>query len=123
MHGRAVVSVARINERVYSFVGREMLQGGIAALAHPIFTAAETLQLIRDILAQQLATSPGPRQVHLPPRVVFMTIFKVCRPNYRMPLAITYSCVSMHCMAEPSADAHLGDAVGVPQLQRLTYRL
>ena len=65
MHGRAVVCVARSNERVYNFVGREMLQGGIAALAHPIFTAAETLQLIRDILAQQLATSPGPRQVRL----------------------------------------------------------
>lgn len=64
MIGRAVVCVARSNERVYNFVGREMLQGGIAALAHPIFTAAETLQLIRDILAQQLATSPGPRQVH-----------------------------------------------------------
>ena len=61
--GRAVVGVATTNERVYNFVGREMLQGGIAALAHPIFTTAETLQLIRDILAQQLATSPGPRQV------------------------------------------------------------
>ena len=63
--GRAIVSVATTNERVYNFVGREMLQGGIAALAHPIFTTAETLQLIRDILAQQLATSAGPRQVHL----------------------------------------------------------
>lgn len=63
MTGRAVVSVATRNETVYNFVGREMLQGGIAALAHPIFTTAETLQLIRDILAQQLATSPGPRQV------------------------------------------------------------
>lgn len=59
---RAVVAVARRNERVYNFVGREMLRGSMAALAHPIFTAAETLQLIRDILAQQLATSPGPRQ-------------------------------------------------------------
>ena len=63
---RAVVAVARRNERVYNFVGREMLRGSMAALAHPIFTAAETLQLIRDILAQQLATSPGPRQVRLP---------------------------------------------------------
>ncbi|KAL3150212.1 hypothetical protein ABBQ32_000071 [Trebouxia sp. C0010 RCD-2024] len=62
---RAVVGVATTNERVYNFVGREMLQGGIAALAHPIFTTAETLQLIRDILAQQLATSPGPRQALL----------------------------------------------------------
>lgn len=62
---RAVVSVATRNETVYNFVGREMLQGGIAALAHPIFTTAETLQLIRDILAQQLATSPGPRQALL----------------------------------------------------------
>lgn len=65
MTGRAVVGVATTNERVYNFVGREMLQGGIAALAHPIFTTAETLQLIRDILAQQLASSPGPRQVAL----------------------------------------------------------
>ena len=62
---RAVVTVAPSNEKVYSFVGREMLRGGIAALAHPIFTATETLQLIRDILAQQLTSSPGPRQVLL----------------------------------------------------------
>ena len=55
--------MAAQNERVYNFVGREMLRGGIAALAHPIFTASETLQLIRDILAQQLASSPGPKQV------------------------------------------------------------
>lgn len=61
-----MVAVAQRNEQVYNFVGREMLRGGMAALAHPIFTAAETLQLIRDILAQQLATSPGPRQVSLP---------------------------------------------------------
>ena len=60
---RAVVAVAAHNEKVYSFVGREMLRGSIAALAHPIFTASETLQLIRDILAQQLASSPGPKQV------------------------------------------------------------
>lgn len=79
MIGRAVVCVARSNERVYNFVGREMLQGGIAALAHPIFTAAETLQLIRDILAQQLATSPGPRQVQPPfNSLIFTAACKIC---------------------------------------------
>jgi len=74
---RAVVVVARRNERVYNFVGREMLRGSMAALAHPIFTAAETLQLIRDILAQQLATSPGPRQVGLP-TCLSVCLFVVC---------------------------------------------
>lgn len=59
---RSIVTVATQNEKVYNFVGREMLRGSIAALAHPIFTATETLQLIRDILAQQLASSPGPKQ-------------------------------------------------------------
>ena len=75
---RAVVVVARRNERVYNFVGREMLRGSMAALAHPIFTAAETLQLIRDILAQQLATSPGPRQVGLPIRLSVCSLWSVC---------------------------------------------
>lgn len=64
---RAVVGVATRNERTYNFVGREMLRGSIAALSHPIFTVAETLQLIRDILAQQLSSSSGPREVRLCP--------------------------------------------------------
>ena len=75
---RAVVAVARRNERVYNFVGREMLRGSMAALAHPIFTAAETLQLIRDILAQQLATSPGPRQVGIYSFVCLSVCWSVC---------------------------------------------
>ena len=69
-----MVAVARQNERVYNFVGQEMLRGGLAALAHPIFTAAETLQLIRDILAQQLATSPGPRQVCWIPLFITLSV-------------------------------------------------
>ena len=85
---RAVVVVARRNERVYNFVGREMLRGSMAALAHPIFTAAETLQLIRDILAQQLATSPGPRQVGLPIRLCLFIVvcLSVC----------LFVCLSVH---------------------------
>ena len=78
-YARAVVGVARSNERVYNFVGREMLQGSIAALAHPIFTAAETLQLIRDILAQQLATSPSPRQVRPHAGSTFTAICNLCQ--------------------------------------------
>ena len=57
------MAVATRNERVYNFVGREMLRGSIAALSHEIFNVAEVLQVIRDILAQQLSSSPGPREV------------------------------------------------------------
>ncbi len=77
------MAVARRNERVYNFVGREMLRGSMAALAHPIFTAAETLQLIRDILAQQLATSPGPRQVGSTYLSVCLSVgLSVCVPEH-----------------------------------------
>ena len=58
-----------------------MLRGSIAALAHPIFTATETLQLIRDILAQQLASSPGPKQVSQVPGMGTCTRHAHCLSN------------------------------------------
>ncbi|KAK9829960.1 hypothetical protein WJX72_008872 [[Myrmecia] bisecta] len=74
---RAVVNIASKDQRLHAFVGREMLRGAITALGwqNAAPHQSEVLHLARDILAQQLATSPGPREVLLSlPRIDASTL-------------------------------------------------
>ena len=64
---RAVLPLAGQDPRLQTFIGTDMLRGSLAALSTTRSTAGshqgDVLGLIRDILVQQLATQPGPRQV------------------------------------------------------------
>ena len=66
---RAVLPLAGQDPRLQTFIGTDMLRGSLAALSTTCSTAGshqgDVLGLIRDILVQQLATQPGPRQVSL----------------------------------------------------------
>ena len=60
-----MVGLAAREGRLQKWVARDMLRGGIVALASPAAAShsAEMLSLLRDILLQYLTTSPHPRQV------------------------------------------------------------
>ena len=64
---RAVLPLGGQDPRLQTFIGTDMLRGSLAALSTTRSTAGshqgDVLGLIRDILVQQLATQPGPRQV------------------------------------------------------------
>ena len=65
---RAAVPLAARDARLRDLVGRQMLQGALAALANPAASSAqaEALHLARDVLLQELAAgSPAPREVML----------------------------------------------------------
>lgn len=55
------------NARLRELVGRDMLRGAIAALGTraAAFAQVELLSLVKDILFQELRTSPAPSQVRL----------------------------------------------------------
>ena len=57
------------NARLRELVGRDMLRGAIAALGMRAagFAQVELLSLVKDILFQELLTSPAPSQVRLEP--------------------------------------------------------
>ncbi|KAK9833279.1 hypothetical protein WJX81_002345 [Elliptochloris bilobata] len=61
---RRTVPMATTNPRLRELVGRDMLRGAIAALGMRDAGAAqsELLSLVREILVQELASSPGPAQ-------------------------------------------------------------
>ena len=62
---RSMAGLAQRDTRLQEWVARDMLRGGIVALASPAAAShsAEMLSLLRDVLLQYLTTSPLPRQV------------------------------------------------------------